>query len=233
MEDRVTPAVSTLATFSLQQPVMIGGVSVQFNDHALAADAKGDLYGLGTTTGANPTGVIWELAAGQPSLKLLATSPLLSTGFDLISDSSGNLYGSTVLGGPPGAGEGGSIFALAAGSTSVREVCFLPQSGLDFVYAGSLTLVGDVLYGTTYAGGAHGDGSVFSVDVTGGTPTLFASFDGADGVDPNSRLAYSAGYLYGLTTGGGENGAGTVFSVPVNGSTITKLAGIWQIFPEI
>ena len=41
---------------------------------------------------------------------------------------------------------------------------------------GNLTLSGSTLYGTTKDGGANGPGSVFSIPVTGGTPTTLYSF---------------------------------------------------------
>ena len=40
----------------------------------------------------------------------------------------------------------------------------------------ALTLSGSTLYGTTIGGGANGEGTVFSVPVTGGSPTTLATF---------------------------------------------------------
>ena len=44
------------------------------------------------------------------------------------------------------------------------------------------------LFGTTYSGGANGDGTVFEIAKTAGgyasTPTTLVSFNGADGADP-------------------------------------------------
>jgi uncharacterized repeat protein (TIGR03803 family) len=47
---------------------------------------------------------------------------------------------------------------------------------------GSLTLIGNTHYGTTGNGGAYGDGSVFSIPITGGPATTLASFNGTDGL---------------------------------------------------
>ena len=47
-----------------------------------------------------------------------------------------------------------------------------------------LTLIGSTLYGTTAVGGANGDGTVFSVPVSGGSPTVLASFNGSNGAVP-------------------------------------------------
>ena len=93
-------------------------------------------------------------------------------------------------------------------------------------------LSGNTLYGTTVAGGANGDGTVFSVPVTGGTPTVLASFNGSNGQNPYGDLILSGNRLYGTTSEGGAYGGqfiggiggGTVFSVPVTGGTPTVLA---------
>src|SRR5277367_5105058 len=99
-----------------------------------------------------------------------------------------------------------------------------PQAGL--------ILSGNTLYGTTGYGGANGDGTVFSVPVTGGTPTVLASFNGSNGKNPYGDLILSGNRLYGTTSEGGAYGGlftggiggGTVFSVPVTGGTPTVLA---------
>jgi uncharacterized repeat protein (TIGR03803 family) len=44
------------------------------------------------------------------------------------------------------------------------------------VAVAGLTLSGDTLYGTTTGGGANDDGIVFSVPVTGGSPTALGRF---------------------------------------------------------
>jgi uncharacterized repeat protein (TIGR03803 family) len=93
-----------------------------------------------------------------------------------------------------------------------------------------LTLVGNTLYGTTVAGGATGDGTVFSVPITGGTPTMLATFNGSNGSGPEGSLTVIGNTLYGTTTGGGNLsldgglGCGTVFSLPITGGTPTALA---------
>ena len=65
---------------------------------------------------------------------------------------------------------------------------------------------------------ADGDGTVFSVPLSGGSPTVLASFNGSNGQDPYAGLTLSGNTLYGTTVYGGRRnngGDGTVFSVPV------------------
>ena len=84
---------------------------------------------------------------------------------------------------------------------------------------GDLTLRGTTLYGMTEEGGANGDGTIFSIPVTGGTPTILFSFDGTHGSDPHGSLTLSGTTLYGMTWGGGAENDGTIFSIPVTGGT--------------
>ena len=88
---------------------------------------------------------------------------------------------------------------------------------------GSLTLSGSTLYGMTSSGGEFGDGTIFSVPVTGGTPTVLASFNGTDGNQPLGSLTLSGSTLYGMTTLGGIYSQGNIFSIPVTGGTPTNL----------
>jgi uncharacterized repeat protein (TIGR03803 family) len=87
---------------------------------------------------------------------------------------------------------------------------------------GSLTLEGSTLYGMTNDGGtAPGPdgsyGTIFSIPVTGGTPTVLASFNGTDGGSPLGSLTLSAdgSTLYGMTFQGGLYNDGVVFAQSV------------------
>jgi uncharacterized repeat protein (TIGR03803 family) len=86
--------------------------------------------------------------------------------------------------------------------------------------AADLINVKGVLYGTTYQGGSHGDGTVFSI-TTGGNETVLHTFDGSDGYHPVGKLLNVNGTLYGTTSGGGPNGGGTVFSLTLSGDEHT------------
>jgi uncharacterized repeat protein (TIGR03803 family) len=92
---------------------------------------------------------------------------------------------------------------------------------------GGLILSGSTLYGTTYvANGPQSYGTVFSVPITGGTPTTLATLNGTGGVPAElGKLLLYNGKLYG-TTSGGFISAGTVFSVPITGGTPTVLANL-------
>ncbi len=95
--------------------------------------------------------------------------------------------------------------------------------------AGGLSLGTDGnFYGTTYAGGQYGFGTVFKVTPDGALTTL-ANFSGGTndllggaGAHPRGTMVQdSSGNLYGVTYSGGGNNAGTVFKVTLAGALTT------------
>jgi uncharacterized repeat protein (TIGR03803 family) len=85
-------------------------------------------------------------------------------------------------------------------------------------YAGLVRDKAGNLYGTTYAGGAFGMGTVFKV-AQSGKETVLHNFSGApDGANPLAGLVRDAsGNLYGATLVGGTEGNGAVFKVDKTG----------------
>lgn len=77
-------------------------------------------------------------------------------------------------------------------------------------------------YGTTYAGGTNGYGTVFQVDANGGFETLYSFNDfRGDPENPMGALVQgSDGWLYGTTFDGGTNYCGTVFKISTGGTLI-------------
>jgi uncharacterized repeat protein (TIGR03803 family) len=83
--------------------------------------------------------------------------------------------------------------------------------------------VNGALYGTTYGGGAYGDGTVFSMSTTGAENVLYSFQGGNDGANPSASLLDVKGLLYstteygGIPSSGGCN-AGTVFRISTLGA---------------
>jgi uncharacterized repeat protein (TIGR03803 family) len=84
------------------------------------------------------------------------------------------------------------------------------------------------LYGTTYAGGASGNGTIFKIAPSGKLTTLYSfcppsSTGCADGANPAAGLVQgSGGYLYGTASMGGASGYyGTVFKITLSGKLTT------------
>jgi len=156
------------------------------------------------------------------------------------------LFGMTQCGGAgpknaacKGNGDGsGVVFqidpAAAPGSAKAFAVVhsFQAASATDGALPyGSLMYDGTYLYGTTSAGGAYGNGTVFRfapVPMGGtATPTLLYQFgaNANDGIKPIDNVIRVGNALYGMTVYGGAsgpspddpsvNGSGTVFAIPL------------------
>ncbi len=65
-----------------------------------------------------------------------------------------------------------------------------------------LVYVGGLLYGTTFAGGVNGAGTVFKITKSGKETPLYSFKGGADGANPFAGLIDVKGTLYGTTSSG-------------------------------
>lgn len=89
-------------------------------------------------------------------------------GGSLITDGAGNFYGTTGGGGSKrncgyGRSGCGTVFEIPAGGTETMLYSF--EGGTDGAYPiGGLTADKNNLYGTTYASGANGYGTVFKLN---------------------------------------------------------------------
>ena len=145
-----------------------------------------------------------------------------STG-TMIFDSAGNLYGTTHEGGYGY----GTVFELTLSEGIWTETDIYNFDGDprgDGVYPGVSMAVDGAgnLYGTSYAGGSFGWGTVFELTRSGSswTKTLLYSFqNGNDGHGPAGGVVSDrAGNLYGGTLYGGNGAAGAVYELtPSNG----------------
>jgi len=137
----------------------------------------------------------------------------------LLTDASGNLYGTTVQGGAAGRG---TVFELVNASGSYTNKVLHSFTGTPDGAQPESPLIMDLsgnLYGTTHGGGVYGAGTVFELVYSSGTYTekVLHSFMGfaGDGADPCYVALYmdAAGNLYGTTAIGGGYGGGTVFEL--------------------
>jgi uncharacterized repeat protein (TIGR03803 family) len=135
-------------------------------------DSSGNLFGSATSGGTANIGTVFEFRNSSGTLSPLA-SFIGSNGWDptgtVVQDSAGNLFGTTVFGGPDfgtASGNGdGTIFTLRRGSATVDTlVAFSGTNGVN-PFAGLVEDSSGNLYGTTNAGGPSGSGTVFEVQL--------------------------------------------------------------------
>ncbi len=121
------------------------------------------------------------------------------------------LYGTTREG---GAHNFGTIFRIDTDGGGYQILySFKGSSGDGAKPAGSLSLSGSTLYGTTMAGGAYNGGTIFRINTDGSGYQLLHSFNPAsDGAMPWGAVTLAGTTLYGMTSKGGANNYGTIFS---------------------
>jgi uncharacterized repeat protein (TIGR03803 family) len=135
----------------------------------------------------------------------------------LVSDTRGNLYGTTYQG---GAYNAGAVYKLTAGvgGTWAEKVLHSFGKGTDGDNSDA-TLIFDKagnLYGTTAAGGTLGSGIAFKLSPGAAgkwNETVLHNFNQRGNAPEASLILDASGNLYGTTTGGGTYGGGTVFEI--------------------
>ena len=217
----------------------------------LLMDKSGNLYGTTTVGGAHAIsgdfgGTVFELTPPSTPGGKWTESILWSFGNDandgqepygnIIMDKSGNLYGTTRNGGAYAMPDnGGTVFKLTPPTPEgkwTESILWSFGNGTD----GNQPLAGLImdargnLYGTTFAGGSHSDGTVFELtppSIGGGkwTESILRNFYFAkNGFEPHAGLIMdSHRNLYGTTLLGASGSGGTVFRLTPPSTT----AGIW------
>jgi uncharacterized repeat protein (TIGR03803 family) len=189
---------------------------------ALLRDAAGNLYGTTAQGGtiACPwkgwgCGVVFKLDPSGTETVLHTFTGRPDGAFStssLISDSAGNLYGTSQGGGEWG---NGSVFKLdAAGDLTIMHSFSGGRDG-DQPMAGLTRDAAGNFYGTTFGGGPSANGVVFRLDAAGRETVLHAFTGGADGANPSSGVVLDpAGNVYGTTFNGGSGkSCGVVFKL--------------------
>lgn len=182
---------------------------------------NGVLYGTTYGGGANGDGTVFSVTTGGKEGVLYSFGRTHGDGENpvaALTPLNGLLYGTTSDGGIYNSGEVFSISSTGEESTLYR---FPPYSKKDGSYplAGLIVYKG-MLYGTTYAAGPCGEGTVYSITPLGKEKTIYgfpcARYDGSN---PEAGLAIVNGVLYGTTIEGGKvfYNYGTVFSLTTSG----------------
>ena len=212
---KITPSgtLTTLYNMSSQGGYTSYGTLVPANGFFYGTTYYGGAYGHGTVFRMSPSGAFTTLYnfgaesgdGGYPQA-------------GLIQASNGGLYGTTSAYQGPG-----TIFKITpAGSlATVHHFCSEPGCA-DGDMPNQLVAASDGnFYGTAWAGGANGWGTVFKITPAGTLTTLYNFCSQAsctDGANPHEALIQATdGNLYGTTDSGGASGYGSVFQVTLAG----------------
>jgi uncharacterized repeat protein (TIGR03803 family) len=193
---------------------------------AYRAEIGGNLIGPGPG-GANGVGAFYKMSrAGTPTVSYSYCADSIchdgyQTNTPIVEAEAGGFFGTNLYGGSgtsctltQGCGTAFKIIATGTGSlTKLHDFCSFASCG-DGSTPNALILATDGnFYGTTSAGGANGDGTVFST-TREGRFTLIHTFSGTDGSQPVTALYQATdGNLYGTTAKGGANNDGTIFKI--------------------
>jgi len=230
--------ITTLASFD--------GTNGAYPTSGVVEDSGGNLYGI-THQGGNVTeqgasapdnvGTVFELPYNSSTLSYGSITTLFTFTYmyestygyfpvsQLVMDSSGNLYGTTI---PVGGANGtGTVFELTAGSHSFTTLASFSATSFPGQLAGVIVDTSGNLFGTTSSNGVS---KVFEIVKGSGSITTLASFDptrngtAPNGYNPNASLVEdNSGNLFGTTSGGGAYEAGMIFEVPAGSGTIITL----------
>jgi uncharacterized repeat protein (TIGR03803 family) len=232
---KITPSgtLNTLYNFCSQS----GCTDGEYPEAGLVQATDGNFYGTtsegggtacnglgcGTVFKITPSGTLTTLHSFDGTDGILPVS-------GLVQATDGNFYGTTNA---KGANGYGTVFKITPSGTLNTLHNFCSQSGCtdgEYPFAGLVQATNGNLYGTTFAGGAHGVGTVFKITPSGTLNTLhnFCSQSGCtDGANPFAGLVQATdGNLYGTTSLGGAHtcaldGCGTVFKITPSGTLNT------------
>jgi uncharacterized repeat protein (TIGR03803 family) len=193
-------------------------------------------YGTASDGGSSGWGTVFKVNTGGAGFTNLHTFAYDSDGanpYARLILSGNTLYGTTSAGGSSG---GGTVFALSIDGTGFTNLHSFAYTNDGAYPQAGLTFSGNALYGTAYAGGSGGNGTVFAVNTDGtgftnlhtfttGEYDSFGVYTNNDGANPSAGLITnsSGNTLYGAAKTGGSGGNGTVFAVNTDGTGFTNL----------
>jgi gliding motility-associated-like protein len=182
------------------------------------------LYGLTYFGGTSNNGTVFRIEPdGTNYTKLHDLTGGLSGGshpYTTLALAGSHVYGLTSDGGQT---DGGIMFKIETDGTGFTKLLtfFGASNGRD--PSSTLTAVGPFLYGTTTAGGASGNGTMFKYEVTEAFTKLLDFTGTVNGLDPSGSLYSDGTFLYGMTEKGGATSMGTLFKIKPDGTNYVRL----------
>jgi uncharacterized repeat protein (TIGR03803 family) len=205
----------------------------------LIVDRSGNLYGTAWTGGVNNAGNVFELSRSGSGWNETVLYNFCSIGeigqfcedgaapdAGVAFDSSGNLYGTTQLGGSQKYTGGGVVYELSAGIKGWTETVLYALDAPD--HKTGYGLHGEVnfdqlgnLYSTAFSGGSYQGGTLFRLSPKNPKELTF-SFETSEGYGPLAGVLIDPrnSNLYGTTSAGGSANSGNVFELSDGKETV-------------
>lgn len=183
--------------------------------HVITQGRDGDMY----FTAPEGAGDLFKVAPNGTTTIVYAVTDFPNGGATLGTD--GNYYVVNQDGGDAGFGCGfsgcGQIIKVTPGGVGSVIYTFLGEGDGSGPQAPPIQASNGLFYGTTQAGGANGESTVYSV-TSSGTLTTLHSFATTEGQQLNAELVQGTdGNLYGMSIYGGANGDGSIFKITTSG----------------
>ena len=171
-------------------------------------------------------GQVFESLAGYGYIYKINTD---GTGFTKLSDISAYpfadllLYDNYLYGITWGSiYESGQIFKIKTDGTDFVTLHYFYDSAEGLQAYNSLTLVDNILFGTTTSGGNNDGGTLFKINTDGTGFQKLYDFSSSDGTNVRSALILSGSFLFGTANKGGSSDMGTIFRFNKDGSGFNK-----------
>ena len=212
----VTPKITqyrVLISFNGRFGTHPTGSLAQFNKLLFGTATSGSANGQGALFRVNPDGkddrLLHSFKGGEDGC-----SP---TGGGVFTSRGSSFYGTTTSCG--NATKGGLVFSEYAGGNQFHVWHRFDLASDGGNPEGGLLPIGATLYGTTPNGGAHGQGTIYSLDTKTAAFSVLHAFGAVkDAAGPVAALTEFDGKLFGTSRDGGSDGLGLLRFHPRNGA---------------
>jgi uncharacterized repeat protein (TIGR03803 family) len=200
--------------------------TLSVGSHAVLAVYSGNVNFAASTSATLSQGVVKASPWSIESLVSLNPAVAFSPYSGAVVDSSGDIFGTATSPGRVGMFNGCFVYEIAHGTAVLTDL-----ASFEYAVNGVVLDSSDNIFGACSGNGYTDDGTIFEIAQGSDAVTALASFNGTNGIDPQSIVTMDpSGNLFGTTSEGGNTsvngglGYGTVFEIAEGSRIITTLA---------